>query len=119
MMAPARDAVRTPVAVASILAAGYALRLYKLTAVALWFDESISVALTSYPWREMLARAAEDIGPPLYFVVLKLWIIALGDSVVALRALSLTFSVVAVWVGYFFVREAFGNRRMALIAALF
>jgi 4-amino-4-deoxy-L-arabinose transferase-like glycosyltransferase len=41
-----------------------------------------------------------------------------GRSLFALRSLSLVCGVLAVWLGYLFVREAFGQTRFALVAAL-
>ena len=80
--------VRTMAPLAVIVALAAALRLYKITAFALWFDESVSVALISRSWAHMWSRVADDIGPPLYFVVLKLWCTVFGQSLLSLRLLS-------------------------------
>src|SRR5205807_74941 len=101
-----------------ILIAAGLLRLYKITAFSLWFDESVSVGLSGYPWPQLFAHIAQDTTPPLYFVVLKLWRLILGDSLLALRSLSLVFEIAAVWFGYLFVREAFRETRLALLTAL-
>jgi uncharacterized membrane protein len=106
------------VVLAIILVAACALRLYKFTAFAFWFDESVSLALSRYPWSHVFARIGEDIGPPLYFVVLKLWCLLFGQSLAALRSLSLACDLAAVWLAYLFVKEAFGSVRLALVAAL-
>src|SRR5437867_11901296 len=84
---------------AAILIAAGLLRLYKITAFSLWFDESVSVGLSAYPWPQLFAHVAQDSHPPLYFVVLKLWRLLVGDSLFALRSLSLLFEVASVWLG--------------------
>lgn len=37
----------------------------------IWVDEAFSVALTAHPWQEMIAIAATDVHPPLYYIILK------------------------------------------------
>ena len=108
----------TNAALAAILIAGCLLRLYKLTAFSLWFDESVSFALSNLPLTQLITHVARDSHPPLYFVVLKIWRGCFGDSLFALRSLSLVFQVAAVWFVYRFVKAAFDDRRFALIAAL-
>ena len=81
----------TNAALAAILIAGCLLRLYKLTAFSLWFDESVSFALSNLPLTQLITHVARDSHPPLYFVVLKIWRGCFGDSLFALRSLSLVF----------------------------
>lgn len=89
-----------------------------LTAVALWHDEAFSALLVRYPWQEMMHRIVLDVHPPFYYILLRLWSYAAGQSFFALRAFSLLFGLLTVWAAYKFVRAAFGSRRMALLAAL-
>ncbi len=39
----------------------------------IWKDEAYSLALISHPWREMMELAAQDVHPPLYYIILKAW----------------------------------------------
>ncbi len=55
------------------LVAGGALRLYRLGAESLWYDESVSVFLAQQPLAELVARTARDIHPPGYYALLHLW----------------------------------------------
>ncbi|MDP3993866.1 MAG: glycosyltransferase family 39 protein, partial [bacterium] len=41
-----------------------------------------------------------------------------GDSLLSLRLLSILFGVLTVWAGYLFVKQAFGNKKLALLASL-
>ncbi len=113
-----RSRVGSAAPLAVIVALAALLRLYKITAVALWFDESISLALISRSWAHLWTRIADGIGPPLYFVVLKLWCGLFGQPLLSLRSLSVAFGVASVWFVYRFVQKAFGDSPLALLAAL-
>lgn len=85
---------------ALLLVAGglfYALiRLRGLTASCLWFDEIFSVHATRHTWEGLLAFAAEDIvHPPLFYLLLKIWIAIGGESLVWLRLFPVLASVIA------------------------
>jgi hypothetical protein len=54
----------------------------------------------------MIRRAAEDVHPPLYGLVLKVWLAAWGDSPEALRGLSVVFGVAVIPLAVLLVREA-------------
>src|SRR5262249_2751448 len=58
-------------------------------------DEAFSWQVTRFPWGEMIARARRDVHPPLYYVGLKLWAGLFGDSVAALRLLSVAWFAAA------------------------
>src|SRR3989344_1553844 len=102
-----------------ILIAGFLLRLYNLTAVALWHDEAFSALLIKYPWGEMMRRIALDVHPPFYYIVLRGWDYLFGDSLFSLRFFSLVFGILTIWFFYLFIKKAFKNERLALIGALF
>ncbi|MFZ4711582.1 MAG: glycosyltransferase family 39 protein, partial [Zwartia sp.] len=56
--------------------------------------------------------------PPLYYVLAKVWVDFWGDSVYALRTLSVLFSGLGLLAMYWFVCELAASRRAALIAML-
>jgi len=56
--------------------------------------------------------------PPLYYVLAKVWVDLWGDSVYALRTLSVLFSGLGLAAMYWFVRELAASRRAALMAML-
>lgn len=95
------------------------LRFYNNTAIALWHDEAFSALMPQYSWGEMFYRLGLDVHPPLYYIVLKVWIAFTGDSLVALRLFSVIFGVLTVWAGYKFVNSAFGSKKLALLSAFF
>jgi mannosyltransferase len=87
-----------------------AWRIRGLDSRGLWFDESFSWQLTRRPWPEMLARARLDVHPPLYYAHLKLWTGLFGDSVFAMRTLSVAWFLVALAGAFLFCREAGATR---------
>jgi uncharacterized membrane protein len=61
-------------------------RLWNLTASCLWFDEIFSVHAAKLPWNELFNFVAQDlIHPPFFYIALKIWIAAGGESLLWLR----------------------------------
>jgi uncharacterized membrane protein len=56
--------------------------------------------------------------PPLYYVLAKVWVDLWGDSVYALRTLSVLFSVLSLLAMYWLLRELVASRRAAVLAML-
>ncbi len=103
---------------ALILVLGFGLRLYGLGDESLWLDEGTSVRTASLPTGELLARLARpDTPPPLFHLLLHVWIKRFGDSEAAVRLLPLLFGVLSVFMVYKVGRLLFGART-GLLAAL-
>src|SRR5262245_26116300 len=96
-----------PILLGMVVVGGMALRLYGITERSIWFDEAASWRTVQFPWREMFTRVAADNHLPLYFILLKLWTGAFGDSLLAMRGLSVIFSGAAMAGVYLFACEAF------------
>ena len=60
-----------------------------------WQDELGSVTLSSLPFAELFSAILQDVHPPLYQIILKLWILTWGDNEPAVRLLSLIFCLCA------------------------
>lgn len=127
-----------------ILALAAALRIYGLDARTLWTDELFSLQSSAARgfWVEDLPRGAvmdpaprptslaqagplwaiyptqnTDTNPPLYYMCLRLWREAFGDSTSALRSLSVVatlFTVIAMYAAGL----SMGGRKVAVIAGL-
>ncbi|HKO35699.1 MAG TPA: glycosyltransferase family 39 protein [Pyrinomonadaceae bacterium] len=83
-----------------------AARLWHLSATCLWFDEVFSVHAARHSWAEMFKFVAADIiHPPLFYAVLKIWIVIGGESLVWLRLLSVLFAVAGIAPFYLLCRE--------------
>jgi uncharacterized membrane protein len=82
------------------------IRLWHLTDSCLWFDEIFSVHTAEHPWSEILWFVAQDlIHPPLFYLLLKVWIAIGGESLFWLRSLPVVFSILALWPFYLLCRE--------------
>ena len=102
-----------------VAAAAVALRVYALTAKALWFDETYSVFIASLPIERLLVvTAINDAHPPLYYLLLHLWMPVFGDSELAVRLLSALIGAAVVPVVYLFGRHLVGPTAAVVAAGL-
>lgn len=99
-----------------LVALAFALRVYRLQYQSLWFDEAWTANVVAQDAISILQTTAEDVHPPLYFLVLHLWTTGVGNSEFALRFFSLIPSVVFVPFTCFVGRKLLG-RRAGLVAA--
>lgn len=97
------------------------LRFWHLTDSCLWFDEIFGVHAAEHDWRNLFAFVAQDlIHPPLFYVLLKIWIAVGGENLFWLRLFSVLFSVVSLVPFYLLCRRLKLNyRTTALALALF
>ncbi len=104
-------------ALAVILAAAFALRLWNLGTQSLWHDEAWSVFSAYQPlaWGN---PHVDPNAPPIFYLTLSLWIKLAGDSVWAMRYWSLLYGVILVAVVALITRRWFGAQA-ALLAAIF
>ncbi len=72
----------------AILFLAFGLRVWKLDAQSLWHDEGLSWWFARQPLWHLLSHVAGTEHPPFYFLILGGWMRLSGDSVYALRFLS-------------------------------
>ncbi len=106
-------------ALIGLVAAGLFLRLYSLTKMSLWHDEAFSALMLRYSWAEMLQRLATDVHPPLYYILLRVWVTVFGDSVFWLRGFSVICGILAITMVYWLVNKYFANKTAAIMATAF
>jgi len=103
-----------------VLLGGFALRLYRLGAQSLWYDETVSAVLARKTIPALIAHTARDIHPPGYYLLLHGWARLAGDSEFALAFLSLVFGVLLMAATYRLGRLLLDRRAadwgMALVA---
>ncbi|MBN1995077.1 MAG: glycosyltransferase family 39 protein [Anaerolineae bacterium] len=121
MTAPNRPAklfrASPPLMLPAILLAGFALRLYRLGAQSLWYDETVSAFLAGQAAPDLMAHTARDIHPPGYYLLLHLWTALAGHTEFALAYFSLLFGVLLIALTYHVARYL-GNKLVATWAAL-
>ena len=92
-----------------IVMGGFALRLYRLGAQSLWYDETVSAYLASQSIPGLVAHTAGDIHPPGYYGLLHLWVRLAGDSEYALTFFSLVFGVLLIALSFALARRLLGQ----------
>ncbi len=94
MTAPRRSRVDLPLL--AIVGLAIALRLPHLVDRSIWYDEASSWQTASFDLPNLFLGVRRNVHMPLYYLLLKLWFAAFGDSVVALRGFSIAFGVATV-----------------------
>jgi mannosyltransferase len=96
-----------------------ALRFSGLGRQSFWYDEAVSVALARHPIADLLAGRIKDQGnPPLYPVLLHLWMGAFGAGDGAVRGLSALLGALTVPVMLAVARQIVPERVAFLTATL-
>jgi len=101
------------------LVIGALMRFYHSTSISLWHDEAFSALYLRYSWGEMMHRISLDVHPPLYYWLLRLWTGVFDDGLFAMRAMSILFGILTIYFTYLFVKHAFSNEKVAVLAAFF
>ncbi|OQA44224.1 MAG: hypothetical protein BWY52_01675 [Chloroflexi bacterium ADurb.Bin325] len=108
-MAARRDTSLLFLLLLLILAVAAGLRFYGLDGQSLWADEGNSVALAARPFAQIARDAANDIHPPLYYFLLRIWTLTFGMTEVALRSFSALLGVLLVLATAELGRRIFGR----------
>jgi hypothetical protein len=113
-------AARRPALIAAALAlltaASLALRTGGLRS-GYWIDEGIAVGIASHPLADIPHALVQDGSPPLYYLLLHVWMGVAGTGEAATRSLSLLFALLAIPVSWWAGCAAFDRRTGALAAA--
>jgi mannosyltransferase len=90
--APGRPTWLLPV----LVLAGALLVRLAVSDRSLWLDETISLIQIDRPFVDVITRQINGVHPPLFHVLLHGWIELFGSSTLAMRSLSILWSLVAV-----------------------
>jgi len=106
-------------ALATALVSLFALTALKIifTGNAIICDEFYTCNIIAQKWSAIAAAAANDVHPPLYYFLLKIWSLVFGNSVNTLEIYSLVFTLLALVAGGVFLAREF-SRRAALLFLL-
>src|SRR6476469_10551511 len=110
------ERVAALVAVVGLVVLSLLLRATQLHA-GFWIDEGISVGIAHHHWTSIPQLLRQDGSPPLYYLLLGLWIRVFGDSERATHTLSLLFGLACIPLAYAAARSLF-DRRTGLVCAL-
>ena len=97
---------------------GFGLRLQRLSFQPLWGDEGWSFYLALQPVPELLTLTAIDIHPPLYYLLLKMWLFLAGVGPEAARLLSVMIGTALIPTLFILGKRLFNRRAGVLSAAI-
>ncbi len=98
------------------LMVAFALRVYRLGAENIWWDEGLSILAARKSFWGATLWTASDVHPPLYFWLLWLWQRAAGESWFALRFITVMEGMIAVALLVPLGRRASGHSRVGIVA---
>jgi uncharacterized membrane protein len=100
-----------------IMVTALALRLINLRGRPLWYDEAFAVLYAEKPFATMLhgtvaqvGGAAADVHPLFFYSLLHAWMSIIGQSPMAIRALSVLLGTATVAMVYLLARRLFNDR---------
>jgi mannosyltransferase len=82
-----------------------------------WVDEGIAEGIASHPLSQIPALLRQDGSPPLYYLLLHVWMALRGHNEISTHELSLLFALLIIPVAYWAGASLF-DRRTGLICAL-
>jgi mannosyltransferase len=102
-----------------LLLLGFGVRLHGLTYHSLWLDEAVSVYLARFPPLEILRQGMllQEPNPPLYHLLLHVWMRVFGSGEAAVRMLSALLGMLYLPPIYLLGRRLF-SPRVSLTATL-
>lgn len=100
------------IALFATIVLAFLLRVWNLAGRSIWFDEAFSWTVCSeFGPLEIIRRTSEDVHPPFFYLTLWAWMHVVGDSLWAMRFLSVVCGTVSV-----FVADRVGREAMKLSA---
>jgi hypothetical protein len=116
-----RDLTRTrfvvPLGLAALTLLALALRTTEL-GIGFWIDEGLSVGISDRPLGDIPDALRLDGSPPLYYLLMHVWMALTGTSEEATRWFSVLCALIAVPVSWWAARMLFGSRAGWMAAIL-
>jgi mannosyltransferase len=107
--AVSRTRVAVPAGLALLVMLSLLLRTTQL-GIGFWIDEGLSVGIADRPLTSIPGVLRQDGSPPLYYMLLHVWIAVFGDSEAGARVLSLLCATLVIPVAFWAARTLFGVR---------
>lgn len=119
-----RQGKRFALGLLSIVVLAALLRLFSLSNQDMWGDEACMLFLAQQPGQQILHALASphrvdvDVAPPLYFLLLRVWLLFSGFSVIWLRVFSTVFGILTVILGALLARKLVNPATAILVGIL-
>ncbi len=101
----------------AIIAVYSAVLLYFSRFSYIWYDESFTMNLVNHPVKDMIGLTALDVHPPLYYLVVKLFVSVLGPRTIAYHLPSLLF-VIAILLETLLFLNKYADSKTALFSMI-
>ena len=112
-----RTRLVTPLGLGALMLVSLALRTTEL-GIGFWIDEGLSVGISDRPLGDIPHALRLDGSPPLYYMLLHVWMKVFGTTEEATRAMSVVCAVLAVPAAWWAARTLFGTRAAWMAAVL-
>jgi hypothetical protein len=110
--------VLVPLALGALAAVSVLVRTGNIS-IGYWVDEGLSVGIADRPITDIPGVLRQDGSPPVFYMLLHLWIRLFGTGEAATHALSLLLATATIPVAWAFARSLFGERAGWIAAVLF
>ncbi len=104
------DKSKNTVLLFSLLIIGSFYLLYHCFYTAFWYDEAYTINLVRHSFAQLWHITANDVHPPLYYILLKGYTYIAGESVVALRIFSALPVIGCMLMGCTLIRKNFNDK---------
>lgn len=84
----------------------------------IWFDEAYTVGLVRHSFLDIIKIGIHDVHPLFYYLILRLFTIFTGDSIIAMRIFSILGMVLLSILGYTHIRKDFGEKTGLIFSLL-
>lgn len=84
----------------------------------IWFDEAYTVGLVRHSFLDIIKIGIHDVHPLFYYLILRLFTIFTGDSIIAMRIFSILGMVLLSILGYTHIRKGFGEKTGLIFSLL-
>lgn len=95
----------------------FALRVYRLGDKNIWWDEGLAIWAVRNGFVPLTLWTASDVHPPLYFWLLKPWVMLMGEGEFAARFLSVIWGMLTVALIYPLAKRLI-DRQVAVLATI-
>lgn len=86
----------------------------------LWYDELMTTPLIlGYDVFEIIKQLRFDVHPPLYFILLKIYSFATGDSILALKTFNILIALILILIMYQFSKKTINKDYALLVVFIF
>ena len=114
---PSRTQLAVPAGLAALVLLSLVLRTREL-GIGFWIDEGLSVGISDRPLTDIPDALRLDGSPPLYYMLLHVWMSVAGSSEEAVRWLSVVCMLAAVPVAWWAAAGLWGARAGWMAAVL-